>query len=366
MRFIAALVLLLFATAAAPSDRAALEAALARAMADKAVPAVAMLEIRDGRVAGEAARGVRRMDRPGTVRVGDRWHLGSNTKAMTATLVARLVDQGKLSWTARLDALLPELAGTMRPEYRDVTLADLLSHRSGLPENVSDEAFFKSFYQDRRGLPEQRLAYVARALTEAPAAEKRAAMSYSNTGYLLAAVIAERAARRPYERLMRDEVFRPLGMASAGFDYSPAGPWGHVDGRVATAADANPPMFNPAGQAQMTLKDWARFCIDQIEGARGKGRLLRPDTYRFVQTGQGGTRSGLGWGVAPAALGRAGPALTHSGSDGNWFAVVILYPGSRSGVLVAANAAESMGGDAAAIAAARERAATLAPPAPAS
>jgi CubicO group peptidase (beta-lactamase class C family) len=333
--------------AAAPMAAAQpVPSAFGEATQDRSVPGMAYLVIRNYEVAEEAAWGRRRIDRPDPIRQGDRWHLGSDTKPMTATLVARLVDEGRLSWTARLDEMLPELAGAMRPEYRDVTLQDLLSHRSGLPENVSDQAFFNSFYDDRRPLPSQRLAYVTRALSEVPSALKRGEKSYSNTGYLLAAVIAERAAGRSYEDLMRDKVFSPLGMSTAGFDYRSGGPMGHVDGRVADQKyDPNPAMFAPAGQAQMSLRDWARFCIDAMQGGRGKGRLLKAQTYRFIQTGQGGTHNGLGFGISPTVVGYRGPALTHSGSDGNWFALVVLFPETGNGVLAVGNAAESMGGD---------------------
>jgi hypothetical protein len=113
----------------------------------------------------------------------------------------------------------------------------------------------------------------------------------------------------------------------------------------------------------MTLRDWARFCIDQMEGERGHGRLLKTETYRRLHTGQGGTNAALGWGAAPKAAGRQGPALTHAGSDGNWYALVLLFPQTGNGVLVTANAADSMGGDKASTEALRALAATLAPPA---
>jgi hypothetical protein len=72
---------------------------------------------------------------------------------------------------------------------------------------------------------------------------------------------------------------------------------------------------------------------------------------------------GLGWGVVPTALGREGPALTHSGSDGNWYAIVVLFPRSGSGILVTANAGEAMGGQDVEKAAIRQVIASVAPPA---
>ena len=373
MRLIALLSLCLAAVSApalaAPSIQEAEAAALALAMTDSKTPAMAVIEIRAGQAQPEAVRGVRRMDRPDPVRPGDRWHIGSDTKAMTATLVASLVDEGRLSWTARLDEMLPELAAGMRPEYRGATLPDLLSHYSGLPENIADEASVLAYHDDQRPLPEQRLDYVKRALAEAPVAPPRTKRSYSNTGFILAGVIAERAGGKPYEQLMRERVFAPLGMDSPSFEPAAEGePVGHVDGRLARRDDVNPPMINPAGGVRMSLPDWARFCIDQLNGPKGQGKLLKPETYRFMQTAQGengGAGWAFGWGVAPTVMGRKGPALTHSGSDGNWYAIVALLPESGNGVLVAANAAESMGGDKATVTAARALAADLAPPKPA-
>lgn len=68
----------------------------------------------------------------------DVWLIGSDGKPMTATLIAKLVDRGKLSWTTQLSEMLPMLAKDMRAEYRTVTLLELLSHRAGLPHDVSD------------------------------------------------------------------------------------------------------------------------------------------------------------------------------------------------------------------------------------
>ncbi|WP_293677266.1 serine hydrolase [uncultured Phenylobacterium sp.] len=357
---------LLFAPVAAHAAPADLEAALAHAMADAKVPAMGALVIRAGQASAPAVRGVRRLGEADPVRPGDRWLLGSDGKAMTATLVARLVDEGKLSWTTPLAQMLPDLAAGMQPAYRTATLEDLLSHRAGLPENLGDEAYFKSLYDDPRPPAAQRLAYITRALAETPAGPARDEPRYSNTGFLIAGVIAERVGGKPYEELMVQKLFRPLGMTSVRFlPWRGPGPVGHVDGRVALQKfDPNPPMLDPAGGASMSLSDWARFCVDQLAGAQGHGRLLRPESYRRLQSGHdGGFGSGLGWGVGKKIMGRQGPALTHAGSDGAWYALVVLLPQSGNGVLVVANAGDSMGGDAAAATVVRDLIPSLAPPA---
>ena len=342
--------------------------ALHTAMAGTAAPGMAALLIRDFQPTRELTAGVRDIASSAPVQREDRWHLGSDGKAVTATLCARLVESGALQWDQTLERLLPQFANTMHPSYRDVTLADLLTHRSGLPENIGDVERLMGFFGSAAPLPEQRIQYIDMCLREAPAAEKRSTYSYSNTGYIVAGVVAERAVNQPFEALLTREVFTPLQMRSVSFDnYGGAGePMGHVDGRIANQPrDANPAMFTPAGGMRMSLPDWARFCIEHMRGEHGDTPLLRRETFRYLHTAQDGRRTALGWGNVEQVLGRQGPALTHSGSDGNWNALVVLFPQQGDGVLVVANAAESMGGDRSCSAAIRALAAELSEPAPA-
>ena len=335
-------------------------------MDSRRTPAVGMAVIRDGKIADVAVRGVRRNDSAGAVTPENVWLIGSTSKPMTTALIAKLVDRGTLSWDAPLSSMLPDLAASMREEYRAVTLVQLLSHGAGLPENLRDLTHIDPYFTDTRPLPEQRLAYITEALQDAPVAKDDAAFSYSNTGFLIAAVIAERASGKPFEALMRDEVFVPLGMSSAGFGPTGDGQIrGHRAGKpvivLAKADDGVPMMFTSAGNMHMSLRDWARFCIDQLAGSRGNGKLLKPESYRLMQTARPGSPAGLDWGVQPTIAGRRGPVLTHGGSDGNWLAWVALFPRENSGVLVVANAANDMDGDRVTHAALGELLPTLSP-----
>ena len=67
--------------------------------------------------------------------LNDQWHLGSDTKAMTATLVAKLVEKGRLKWESTVAEVFPDLAAGFHPEARTITVLQLLSHRSGLKPN---------------------------------------------------------------------------------------------------------------------------------------------------------------------------------------------------------------------------------------
>ncbi len=130
------------------ASAADLDKVLANAMAGTKVPALGMLVMQGGRIAEIAVHGVRRVDGHDLVRPGDVWLIGSDAKPMTAALIAKLVDRGVLSWDAPLSKMLPGLAEKMRPEYRGVTLVQLLSHRSGLPHDYHDIVYFNTFYTE--------------------------------------------------------------------------------------------------------------------------------------------------------------------------------------------------------------------------
>lgn len=339
-------------SAAAPSRAKAVSVAavLDRVIAGSKTPALGALVIRDGRIVDQAVRGVRRADRADKAQLGDAWVIGSTGKPMTVALIARLVDKGVLAWDRPLAQMLPDMPA-MRAEYRGVTLVQLLSHTAGLPENLQDAKALDAFFVDSRPLPAQREALTRLALTEAPVSKPGSAFGYSNTGFLIAALIAEQATGRTFEELMQREVFEPLYMSSAGFG-SPAasGLHGHRDGKSINdpprkSDDGVPMVYSAAGNVHMSLQDWARFCLDQLAGGRGKGALLTPASYRMMQTAQPGSGAGLDWGVQPSIAGRRGPALVHGGSDGNWLAWAVLLPKSNAGLLVIANAAGDMGAD---------------------
>lgn len=319
-------------------------------MEGTATPAIGALVMRDGRIEQLAVRGVRRNDQTIAVDTGDTWMIGSTGKPMTVALIAKLVDQGILAWNAPLSEMLPDLSVSMRPEYHSMTLIQLLSHRSGLPENLTDTSLLDAFFTDTRPLPEQRMALVAAALKEAPATAA-GEFSYSNTGFLVAALIAERKTGKTFEALMTQEVFEPLKMTSVGFGPTLDGqPLGHRAGAPATHAPSQsdegvPMVYTAAGNLHMSLHDWAQFCLDQLAGSQGRGALLSAASYQLMQTAQPGSPSGVDWGVQDSIAGRRGPVLVHGGSDGNWLAWAVLFPQSGTGVLVVANGAADMGGD---------------------
>ncbi len=232
-----------------------------------ALPALAAAVYDADHALAAGAVGLRAADQPDVaVTVDDRWHLGSDTKAMTATLLARLVERGTLRWDTTLAEAFPDDAPAMRAEYRAVTLEQLLQHRGGLLGNLlSRPALWNPLRANARPLVELRRAFVAQVLALAPEVPVGTYL-YSNAGYMVVGAAIERATNRPWEDLMRDEVFAPLEMSSCGFG-APAtvdttdAPWGHVttngeNSPVPPGPGAdNPAALGPAGTVHCTLRD---------------------------------------------------------------------------------------------------------------
>ena len=168
---------------------------------------------RAGGVLEIAVSGVRRQGKPDAVGAEDLFHLGSNTKAMTATLIGILVEKGALSWNATPLEVFPEWKDSILPEYRDITMTDLLSHHAGLAGYEDDSSAEFRDLKSLRGSPlDQRMEFARRALHRKPAVAPKTRFLYSNGGYAVAAAMAERAAKEGYEFLIQYRLFGPLGM----------------------------------------------------------------------------------------------------------------------------------------------------------
>jgi CubicO group peptidase (beta-lactamase class C family) len=351
LRTVLAAVLLLTPSFARAEDglQPFLEQTLAAAREKDHLPAVAALVQIDGKLAAEAALGVRALGHPETVTINDRWHIGSDTKAFTATLIARLVEHGVMRFDDTLAASFPGFAEAMDPAYRNVTVTQLLSHTAGLPPLMDDKELppFMAVIKSANGVKAQRAA-IARKYLTIPPASKAGEFAYSNLGFIIAGAIAEARTGQTWEDLIREQIFVPLGIKSAGF--GPPGtpgkldqPSGHKEeaGKLVAldpaSADAdNPPALGPAGTINIALKDWLLFAQDQLDGEHGRGKLLRPETYRKLHTPVTGNYA-LGWG---AMLGPDGVPLllTPTGSNGFWVADIRIMPKHDMIFLVVTNA----------------------------
>jgi len=314
------------------------------------LPAMAATVIVDGRTIVWDAMGVRKAGSEVKVTPNDKFHIGSCTKAMTATLIAMLVEQGKLQWDITLSSALPDMADEMHPDYLNVTLRHLLAHRGGLPSKHQNWPEGKSF-EDMHNLDgsamEQRLTYARMILREEPEARPGTTYIYSNAGYSIAGVIAEQTMKEPWESLMRTMLFEPLGMSTAGFGAmgTPGRidePWQHMikdDELVAVEPGRlsdNPPVLGPSGAVHCSIRDWAKFVIEHLKGSRGVGDLLKGETFELLHTPGFGGDYASGW-VATERDWGEGKVLTHTGTNNMNFSVVWMAPKRGFAVLVASN-----------------------------
>ena len=322
-----------------PTDAAA-EAALDAVFAGAAPPALAAgIVTREG-LSWAGVRGVRRAGTEDAATLDDRWHLGSNTKAMTAAVFARLVDQGRARWAMPLAEAFPGM--TVDPAWAGITPDDLMHHRAGLlDEGLLDQAWLIAAHGDRRPLPEQRTALAARALAVPPRGPV-GSFAYGNVNYILLGAAIEALTGQAWEAVMQAELFAPLGLTTAGFG-PPRGeaPWGHQGGvgvDPAGLAD-NPPALGPAGTAHMSLADYATFVAAMMGGAPG---WLNDETRRHLLTPAAGSPPAYaaGWGVGSmpwAGVGGPGPTITHNGSNTLWFATVLAAPERGLGFIALSN-----------------------------
>lgn len=284
--------------------------------------------------------GVRKAGTDVAATADDLWHLGSDTKAMTAYLMAGLVEQGRLKWDTAVGEAFPDLAAAASARFKKITLLELLTHRSGLPANIPWGLIPRSL-----PMREQRLAAVKAAAKANLDGEAGTTFRYSNLGYVMAGAMAEQAADATWEELMKRMVFEPLGMKSAGFGGvgTPGQldqPWGHgATGKPVKdyGPDAdNPPVMGPAGTVHCTLVDWGKFITDLLRGSRGEKALFKPAIYKMLQTPTGGSNYALGWGVAERDWG-GGKVLTHNGSNTMNLAVAWVAPVRNFAVLIVTN-----------------------------
>lgn len=299
---------------------------------DSGAPGMAAAIVRRGKIADKAVIGVRRFDRPDQVQLADRWHIGSVTKTFTGTMIAKLVDNGVLRWNTTIGEVLQDIP--MNSEYRGVTVEQLLGHRGRVPSVPGSGEFAAGSPVDSRRTPaEARAALVRRMLSEKPTGVGE--YVYSNAGYVVVAYVAERAAKRPWEVLMRSLVFEPLELHSAGVGWPatadhPDQPQGHYGmapdlsvQEIGKYELLDMDAFGPAGNLHCSIEDLARFAAFHLQVLNGRDGALKPESVsRFWRSG---------------ATDAGEPRYTIFGSGGTFMAMIALFPQSDLAVVAAAN-----------------------------
>jgi len=330
--------------AVATGPEALTQALLAELRARAGAPGMgAAATKRDGRNVAFAG-GVRALGQPQPITTGDRWHLGSITKSMTATLVARAAEAGAISWTDTVGAVLGAAIPDIRVEYRDLTFRHLLSHRGGLQANI-EMVQLMAFPRESADSRVDRIAYARMGLLQNPVGPKEQTFTYSNTGYVIAGAMLEAKMGAPWETLIQQHVFAPLGMSSAGqgapgtvgaYDQ----PVGHAPGPTTVAADGsvsvpmiphppghpitdNPAALGPAGRVHASFEDVFKYLVAH----RDRTPFLNSQSWQTLHTPPFGGPYAMGWQAE-------GDRLWHNGSNTLFYAEVMVDRGR--GIVAAA------------------------------
>lgn len=337
-----------------PSPVDTLDQALGAIILETGVPALgAAIFDRTGQIDGAVA-GVRARGGDNAATVDDLFHLGSNTKAMTAALLARLGEQDDvLSLDTTLAEAFPTVAG-LHSDYSAVSLGQLLSHTGGVPGDDDidvDESIFDLPAADGRAIGTQLV------LSQPPITAPGTVSSYSNSGYVIVAAAMEAATGRSWEDLMTEEVFTPLGMETCGF--GPPGikgdttqPLGHDAATGEPVYWDNAVLFAPAGGVHCSMADWGRFLVELLRGSSGDSDFLTQASIERLFEPSPAPVDGFPDGHAAAGWlvvdGPQGPVLLHDGSNTAWYSQAAIVP-EIGRVVVAVSNEESTGEQAVAL-----------------
>ncbi len=314
-----------------PEMRQKIDKVAADALAKTGVPSASLAVIKDGQIAYLHAYGNARLDPETPATSSMRYSIGSVSKQFTAASILLLQEQGKLSLDDKVGKFLPDLT-----RASDVTIRELLSHTSG----------YQDFWPQDYVMPAMLQPTTARKILDVWARkpldfEPGTKWQYSNTNYVIAGLIVEKASGEPLLQFLQQEIFTPLDMKSVADtdkaklgDTDPTGYMRYALGPLRVAPKEGSGWLFAAGELAMPAEDLAKWDISIINQ-----KLLKPVSYREFETevllvNGLGTRYGLGLEVS-SEFGRR--ELSHSGEVSGFTSENDVFPDERVAVVVLTN-----------------------------
>jgi CubicO group peptidase (beta-lactamase class C family) len=279
-----ALVVTLAGTAGAQPP--ALDQWVARSMQTFEVPGIALTVVKDDNVVVAKGYGVRKLGEPAPVDARTLFGIASNTKAFTAAALGLLVEEGKIEWDAPVVRYLPSFAMWDPFVTRELTVRDLLVHRSGLGLGAGDLLWWPTSTYDRKEIV-RRLQFIA------PATSFRSAYAYDNVLYLVAGEVIEAVSGQSWEDFVASRILKKVGMTGSNVRLSASSHGGNVatthapiDGKVRPIKPFDSDNTNPAGGILSSAEDMGEWLRVQLaEGKLADGtRLFSTETARQLTT----------------------------------------------------------------------------------
>jgi D-alanyl-D-alanine carboxypeptidase len=327
----------LAAQAAAPAAPAGLDVAridsIVRAnMAARQLVGVSVGLMREGRIVLERAYGQADRATNAPVNLETRFAIGSVTKEFVCAVVLQLAEEHRLSLDDKVAKWFPDLT-----RANDIAVRDLLGHVSGYPD------YYPLDFVDRRMLAPIGADSLIRWYGRMPLDfEPGSRWSYSNTGFIMAGRIAELVTRRPLERLLRERIFRPVGMTHTSYEPDstprPAYAQGYASFALGEMERAEPEgrgWAAAAGGIWSTPGDLLRWDAALMAGRVVHGPLLRQMTTARTLTGGGSSNYGFGLSVGMAG---GDTVWSHGGAVSGFASQNVMLPRTRSAVVVLSNA----------------------------
>ncbi|MBV8256102.1 MAG: beta-lactamase family protein [Chitinophaga sp.] len=288
------------------------------------IPELSYAVIDDKNVLEIACLGHHTVNLLDTATVNDRFHLGSNTKAMTAFIIAKYVEEGKLKWSTRFFDIFPDWRKDSKKEYEAITLENLLSHRAGIqPFQGENDPIIPPF----KGSSQQKRMQFAQFVLQLEPVKLDSIhpFVYSNAGYTLATLMIEKVTGLSWEQLV-DKVLNHDLHLDIKFSWpdnqTSKDTWGHMDENgklvpVPSTTDYHLDYTEPAGDLNAKLTDYIKFIQLHLDGLKGNNNYLKAATYHFIHEGIPGYS--LGW---FNIYEKDDSFSTHSGTAGTYYSLV--------------------------------------------
>jgi CubicO group peptidase (beta-lactamase class C family) len=281
-RFLSCLLLIVALNRVASAQPPDVDRWVARAMQTFDVPGIGLAIVKDDRVVLAKGYGVRKLGDPAPVDARTLFGIASNTKAFTATALGLLVEEHKIEWDAPVVAYLPAFAMWDPFVTRELTVRDLLVHRSGLGLGAGDLLWWPESTYSRKEIA-RRLRFIS------PATSFRSAYAYDNVLYLVAGELVETISGQTWEDFVASRILAKVGMTGTNVRHSAAAAGGNVavthariDGKVRPIAPFGSDNTNPAGGINSSADDMAKWLRVQLSGGRlaDGSRLFSEGTAR--------------------------------------------------------------------------------------
>lgn len=256
------------------------------------IPEISYAVITDESTLEMAAMGKHSVNLPDTATLDDRFHIGSNTKAMTAFIIAKYVEKGKLQWTTKFFDIYPEWKAKSKAGYANITLQDLLSHRAGIqPFKGENDPEIPNFKGNSLLKRKQFAQFVLTLDPVIP--DKQNPFVYSNAGYTLATLMVEKVTGKSWEQLVEKVFNKDLALhvkLSWPENQKHKDTWGHSfenEKLIPVPSNTNYHLdyTEPAGDINIKLKDYIKFIQLNLQGLKGKNNYLNAKTYQFIHKG---------------------------------------------------------------------------------